>query len=59
MAKKSIGSTAGKNPQKTIDLKKEQLARNTGSVPRKRKGAVVRKPSVSVKSRLSKYKPSK
>jgi hypothetical protein len=53
---KTIGGSVGKAPYKALDIKKEQLANTTGAVPRRRKGAIMRKPAVSIKSRAPKYK---
>lgn len=53
---KTIGGSVGKAPYKALDIKREQLANDTGAVPRQRKGATIRRPSVSIKSRAPKYK---
>lgn len=48
--KKTVAS-AGKNSKENIETNLEQIKRSTGAVPRKRKGAIMRKPIASVRSK--------
>jgi hypothetical protein len=48
--KKTVVS-AGKNSKENLETNLEQIKRSTGAVPRKKKGAIMRKPIASVRSK--------
>jgi hypothetical protein len=48
--KKTVVS-AGKNSKENIETNLEQIKRSTGATPRRRKGAIIRKPIASIRSK--------
>jgi hypothetical protein len=54
-SRKRIGQTVQKNPEKTLDLTVEQQKRTGGlAIPRRKKGGIIRRPSVQIRTKKGK-----